>query len=241
MDPPYSMGFFMCFPELIRPGGGRVCFALSGLWLVVSLQGKTPLVVPPTLTGPIYNLTMQTGTSEFTPGVTTPTAGYNGSFLGPTLIMHKGDDVVLNVTNELGETTTTHWHGMHVAPEDDGGPHTTILPGATWSPDFTVLDDASTMWYHPHLHHFTNAHVTKGLAGMILIRDEIEAAAGLPLTYGVDEFPIIIQDRRINFDGQFIVDGLGTTMLVNGTFDPYLEVPAQMVRLRVLNASSERA
>ncbi len=166
--------------------------------------------------------------------------GYNGNYLGPTLIMRKGDDVVMHVTNNLGETTTTHWHGMHVAPEDDGGPHTTILPGATWSPAFTVLDDASTMWYHPHLHQLTNQHVTKGLAGMILVRDEVEAAAGLPRSYGVDEFPIIIQDRRINFDGQFIVDELGTTMLVNGTRDPYLEVPAQMVRLRVLNGSSGR-
>ncbi|MCF3649718.1 multicopper oxidase family protein [Synoicihabitans lomoniglobus] len=201
---------------------------------------KTPLFVPPTLTGPVYDLTMQNGTMEFTPGVVTPTAGYNGDFLGPTLIMHKGDDVVMNVTNELGEITTNHWHGMHVSPEDDGGPHTTIAPGATWSPAFTVLDDAATMWYHPHLHHLTNKHVTKGLSGMILVRDEVEAAAGLPQTYGVDEFPIFLQDRNINFDGQFIVDELGSTMLVNGAVDPYLEVPAQMVRLRVLNASSAR-
>jgi len=204
------------------------------------LAAKSPLVVPPVLTGPVYDLRMQNGTREFIDGLVTPTGGYNGDFLGPTLIMKKGDDVVMNVTNEIGEVTTTHWHGMHVSPEDDGGPHTKILPGETWSPAFTVLDDASTMWYHPHLHHLTNQHVTKGLAGMILVRDEIEAAAGLPLNYGVDEFPIILQDRLINFDGQFIVGGLGTTLMVNGTIDPYLEVPAQMVRLRMLNASTER-
>jgi blue copper oxidase len=211
-----------------------------GLMFVVSLGAKTPLTIPPVLTGPVYDLNMQDGTREFMEGLQTPTAGYNGDFLGPTLIMRKGDDVVMNVTNNIGEITTTHWHGMHVSPEDDGGPHSTILPGETWSPAFTVLDDASTMWYHPHLHQLTNKHVTKGLAGLILVRDEVEAAANLPMNYGIDEFPIVLQDRWINFDGQFIVGGLGSTMLVNGTVDPYLEVPAQMVRLRILNGSTER-
>ena len=209
--------------------------------LAVSLAGQSPLVVPPVLTGPVYDLRMQLGSRVFVDGLETPTAGYNGDFLGPTLIMSKGDEVVLNVTNDIGETTTTHWHGMHVSPENDGGPHTKILPGETWSPSFTVLDDASTMWYHPHLHQLTNKHVTKGLAGLILVRDEIEKAAGLPMNYGVDEFPIVLQDRWINFDGQFIVGGLGNTLIINGTIDPYLEVPAQMVRLRILNGSTERA
>lgn len=211
-----------------------------GAIAAVSMGAQSPLFVPPVLTGPVYDLRMQNGTREFVDGLVTPTGGYNGDFLGPTLIMEKGDDVVMNVTNDLGEITTTHWHGMHVSPEDDGGPHTKILPGETWSPAFTVLDDASTMWYHPHLHQLTNKHVTKGLAGMILVRDDIEAAAGLPMNYGVDEFPIILQDRFVNFDGQFIVGGLGTTLMVNGTIDPYLEVPAQMVRLRILNGSTER-
>ena len=78
----------------------------------------------------------------------------------------------MNVTNMLPDSTTTHWHGMHVAPEDDGGPHSVIAQTMTWSPSFTVLDEASTMWYHPHLHHKTAEQVYFGLAGMIIIRDE---------------------------------------------------------------------
>ena len=76
--------------------------------LAVSLAGQSPLVVPPVLTGPVYDLRMQLGSRVFVDGLETPTAGYNGDFLGPTLIMSKGDDVVLNVTNDIGETTTTH-------------------------------------------------------------------------------------------------------------------------------------
>lgn len=204
------------------------------------LEAQNPLTIPSALTGPIYDLTMQRGEVDFGFRNLTPTAGYNGDFLGPTLIMSRGDDVQMNVTNELGEITTNHWHGMHVAPEDDGGPHTKINPGETWSPAFTVMDGGATMWYHPHLHHVTNRHVTLGLAGMILVRDEIETSANLPRTYGVDEFPIFLMDRLVGFEGQFIVAGLGDTLMINGTLDPYLEVPAQMVRFRMVNASAER-
>jgi len=184
---------------------------------------------------------MDIGTTQFTAGVNTTTYGYNGSYLGPTLIMNSGDAVTLNVTNNLGETTTTHWHGMHVASGNDGGPHSSFEDGETWSPQFTVLDTASTMWYHPHLHSKTMEQVNYGLAGMLLVRDSVETAAGLPVSYGVDEFPIVLQDREFAPNGNFIIAPRGSTMLINGTVDPYLEVPAQMVRFRLLNGSNERA
>ena len=44
---------------------------------------------------------MQQGMTEFLPGSPIATLGYNGNYLGPTLIMNKGDDVVINVTNNL--------------------------------------------------------------------------------------------------------------------------------------------
>ncbi|MBT5903033.1 MAG: multicopper oxidase domain-containing protein [Opitutaceae bacterium] len=223
----------------IRLFGLALGVIIAGL-SILSVSAQNPLRVPPALTGPTYDMTMARSTTELTAGVQTNTAGYNDSILGPTLIMSQGDAVVLNVTNNLGETTTTHWHGMHVSPENDGGPHTSIVDGATWSPSFTVLDSAATMWYHPHLHGNTNAQVTEGLVGMLLVRDEVETQAGLPRTYGVDEFPLLLIDRILN-NGQFDVGGLGNTMLVNGTLDPYLEVPAQLVRFRVVNASTERA
>ncbi|MDQ3110281.1 MAG: multicopper oxidase domain-containing protein, partial [Bacteroidota bacterium] len=79
-----------------------------------------------------------------------------------------------------------------------------------------------------------------GLAGMIIIKDTIEAQLNLPRTYGVDDFPVILQDRRYSASGQFIVTALGDSMLVNGTPRPYLDCPQQVVRLRVLNASNAR-
>jgi blue copper oxidase len=203
---------------------------------------QNPLFIPDTLTGNTINLNLQSGTVNFYPGQPTTTMGANGNLLGPTLLLNQNQNVTINVNNQLMDTTTIHWHGMHVAPENDGGPHTTIPPGTTWSPSFTVLDWASTYWYHPHLHMHTNEHVQKGIAGMVIVRDAQEAAIILPRKYGVDDFPIVIQTKSFDATNQIITmqTALDTALMVNGTLDPYLNTPAQVVRLRLLNGSSER-
>ena len=200
-----------------------------------------PLPIPPALTGTTFNLTVDESTRQFKPGQITDTYGVNQDYLGPTLIMNAGDFVTLNVTNDLAETTTMHWHGFHVAPMDDGGPHTIIPVGATWSPDFTVMNKASVYWYHPHRVGLTNKHVSNGAAGMIIVKDTEEAALTLPRTYGVDDIPIIVQTKLLDNNNQIRLDAqFDSIPMVNGTINPYVEAPAQMVRFRALNASSAR-
>ena len=213
---------------------------------------------------------MQQGMTEFPPGSPIATLGYNGNYLGPTLIMNKGDDVVINVTNNLGGPhSTTHWHGFHLPAAMDGGPHQDILNGETWSPTFTILNRASTYWYHPHLHpvdnkqrnpNGTSGQVFRGLAGMIIVCDEDSERLILPNQYGVDDIPLIIQDKAFNEDGSFLEFPTrqshpklgpdvgpvvwpfrrGDNFLVNGVISAVLEAPAQMVRFRILNASNMR-
>ncbi len=114
------------------------------------------LIIPPLLTPrlengeKVFNLTVQQGTTEFVPGTRTTTLGFNGAYLGPTLRAHTGDKVRINITNSLSETTTVHWHGMHLPAAMDGGPHQLIAPGAIWQPNWTVTNQAATLWYHPH-------------------------------------------------------------------------------------------
>lgn len=207
----------------------------------VTSFGQNQLVIPGTIETANINLTLQEGVTQFYPGVNTNTMGANGALLGPTLIMSQGDDVNITVDNQLSDTTTIHWHGMHVAPEDDGGPHSIIPPGTTWNPQFTVLDKAGLNWYHPHLHMQTDKHVSKGIAGLIIVRDAEEAGLNLPSTYGVDEFPIVIQTKGFDAAGQIVVHTeLDTSAMVNGTVDAFTDFPAQVVRLRVLNGSSQR-
>ncbi|MEM7298515.1 MAG: multicopper oxidase domain-containing protein [Bacteroidota bacterium] len=204
-------------------------------------QFANPLSIPETIEGTNFNLTIDESTYRFfDTGQATNTIGFNGDFLGPTLIFNQGDAINISVNNQLNEPTTVHWHGMHVSPEDDGGPHTVIDAGAVWTPDFTVLDRATTFWYHPHLHEKTNEHVTKGAAGMIIIRSDAEATLSLPRTYGEDDFPLIVQAKSFTGLNQLNERGEDTHFMVNGTLSPYLDAPSQMVRLRVLNGSNER-
>jgi bilirubin oxidase len=150
----------------------------------------------------------------------------------------------MNVTNQLtgsGNSTTIHWHGLHVPPEDDGGPHQVINQGATWSPKFKVMNDAGTFWYHPHGFNKTDRHVSKGIAGMIIVKDAQESTLNLPRTYGVDDIPLVIQTKEFDILNQIaIATFMDTLQMVNATINPYQNLPAQVVRLRLLNGASQR-
>ncbi|MCE3260260.1 MAG: hypothetical protein K0S12_1901 [Bacteroidetes bacterium] len=217
--------------------------SLPALGLCVSsfLFGQNPLAIPDTISGTNFNLNIYDTSKVFYTGFTTNTYGINGKYLGPTLFLKKGDSININVNNQLPDTTTIHWHGLHVASKNDGGPHTTILPNTTWNPKFKVRDHAATYWYHPHLHMKTNLHATRGAAGIIIVRDSTEASLTLPRTYGTDDFPLVIQSKAFDAGKQIqIGNAYDSVMMVNGTIKPYLQVPAQVVRLRLLNASSDR-
>jgi bilirubin oxidase len=199
------------------------------------------LFIPDTISGNIIPLEIKHDHVHFFSGNQTETMGINGAILAPTIILNKGQHVTMEITNVLFDTTTIHWHGLHVAPENDGGPHTTIPPFTMWEPSFEVLDHAATYWYHPHLHHMTNMHVQMGIAGMIIVRDPIEAALNLPRTYGYDDIPLIIQTKGFDEMNQIVIEtALDTTVMVNATIEPFVQLPAQVVRLRLLNGSSER-
>ena len=205
------------------------------------LKGQNALLIPDTLSGTTIDLTLQNGIYQFYEGQNTTTMGANGNILGPTLLLNQGDFVNFSVNNQLADTSTIHWHGLHVAPENDGGPHTPIPPNTTWNPSFTILDKAATYWYHPHLHRFTNKHVSKGIAGMIIVRDAEESGLTLPRKYGVDDFPLVIQTKDFDSNYEIVVpSNADDIIMVNATINPFLKVPAQVIRYRILNGSSQR-
>lgn len=204
-------------------------------------KSQNLLAIPDTVSGTNFNLNVYDTSKVFYSGFTTNTFGINASYLGPTLFLNKGDSVSINVTNHLMDTTTIHWHGLHVSAMNDGGPHNTIAPGALWNPKFKVRDHAAMYWYHPHLHMMTNLHASLGAAGLIIVRDSIEKTLNLPRKYGVDDFPLVLQSKCFDANKQILIDNASdSVMLVNGTLNAYLPVPAQVIRLRLLNASSER-
>ncbi len=200
------------------------------------------LWIPDTLTGTNFNLTIKDTFAQIcNTGNQTITGGINGKFWGPTLFFKKGEVVHLNVKNNLNDSTTIHWHGMHLPAVMDGGPHQVIPPGALWQPYWKVANNASTYWYHPHLHEMTMEHISKGIGGLIIVRDSIESSLSLPRTYGLDDIPMVLTDRDINSSNQFDLVPYGDSCLVNMTLRAQYTVPTQVVRFRLLNAAIERS
>lgn len=241
--------------------GGGAAASTTGVWpfrrpldTVGEVDFRERLRIPPLLDGTAsagghrYDLRLESAEAALRPGPRTRMWGIDGVSPGPTIRMRTGDRVAMRVQNRLPEDSSLHWHGMHVPAAADGGPHQPIAPGAVWSPSWTVRQPAATLWYHPHPHGRTEHHVHRGLAGLLLVDDGQDRALGLPHTYGVDDVPVVVQDRTLDGDNQ--LDGRGSaastgdlhdTIVVNGTVGPVLRVTARRTRLRLLNASTARS
>lgn len=213
-------------------------------------EGIQELAIPPLLKREEnadfdYEVIAQEGTTPFFEGVSTQTFGYNGDLLGPTLRLKEGETVRVKVRNELNEPTTFHWHGLEVPGPADGGPSDEIQPGESKVVTLNADQPAATLWYHPHPHELTAKQVFKGLAGMLYVEEA--DASELPDEYGVDDIPLIFQDRLFNDKRQLDYEELmnndgtvGDVSLVNGTLNPKLTVEKPQMRFRVLNGANAR-
>ncbi|MRH89836.1 multicopper oxidase domain-containing protein [Nocardia sp. SYP-A9097] len=239
---------------LVVGGGAGWIYSRADVSTVGRVEFTREMSVPPLASSVVeadgtrvFQLDMRSGTREFRAGQATETWGFNGDYLGPTLRARRGEQVRVQVRNGLKEASTAHWHGMHLPAAMDGGPHQMVQPGATWTPEWRVDQAAATLWYHPHPHGATESHVRRGLAGMFIINDDASDAQALPHNYGVDDVPVMVQDVKFKggqFDtgrGTFTDIGvLGDRTMVNGVLAPYKTVGDELVRLRLLNASTAR-
>jgi len=174
--------------------------------------------------------------------------GIPGSYLGPIIKANKGDKVRIRFTNQIPGNSIIHWHGLHVPAVMDGHPRHVIPKGESYLYEFEVKNRAGTYWYHPHPHGQTGYQVYGGLAGLFIVSDEEEKAAGLPA--GEYDIPLVLQDRSFDGDNQlaylsggrmeFMTGFIGDQILVNGNPDFSLAVSTRSYRLRLLNGSNSR-
>jgi cuproxidase len=206
-----------------------------------------PALIDAAKQGNAVKLRAASGRHAFIAGKPAHTYGYSAPILGPLIRLRRGDEVEITVENALDVDTTVHWHGLLIPSHVDGGPHQVIRSGGTWRPSFKVAQPAATAWFHPHLHHDTGRQVYMGLTGMIAVDDGTDGRLDLPRTYGVDDLPIILQDRSFDSDGSLVYEldslailygGRGDTVIVNGVIAPFAKVPSGLVRLRLLNAAN---
>ena len=213
---------------------------------------RPALPIPDLLTADASNriqLIVQAGQSNFA-GKTATTWGYNGNLLGPAVKLNKGQSVTVDIHNQLAEETTLHWHGLEIPGEVDGGPQGIIPAGGKRSVTFTPDQRAATCWFHPHQHGKTGRQVAMGLAGLVLIEDEEIRKLMLPKQWGIDDVPVIIQDKQFSADGQVdyqldimtaAVGWFGDTLLTNGAIYPQHAAPRGWLRLRLLNGCNARS
>ncbi|MEM8803695.1 MAG: multicopper oxidase domain-containing protein, partial [Pseudomonadota bacterium] len=235
--------------SFLKSTGASVLLASRGIAWAQSTPRPLPVIPLTDLTGGIDGriaLTLAPGKHDFGTGAASETLGINRNYLGPVIRAKQGQTLPFDVANNIGDTSTIHWHGLHIPGEVDGGPHQEIEHGAVWSPDVPLVQHASMNWFHSHMHGKTARQTHDGLAGVLLIEDDASLSADLPKTYGVNDFTLILQDKM--FDGvgkmtyeltaEVFEDGFeGETIVVNGAIAPVSQtVPTGLVRLRLLNA-----
>ena len=223
------------------------------LWSRAVFAAERPtLPIPDLLTTDARNriqLTIGAGQSTFGEKTAT-TWGYNGNLLGPAVKLQRGKAVTVDIYNQLTEETTLHWHGLEVPGEVDGGPQGIIPPGGKRSVTLNVDQPAATCWFHPHQHGKTGRQVAMGLAGLVVIEDDEILKLMLPKQWGIDDVPVIVQDKKFNADGQIdyqldvmtaAVGWFGDTLLTNGAIYPQHAAPRGWLRLRLLNGCNARS
>ncbi len=237
---------------LRRTGGSAGAIAAGGaLFGIFEALAARPqpstrylLYVPPTIfpkTG--VTLTERPAQVDLGGGKLSNVWAYNGLLPGPTLEAWSGDTATITLQNWLSQPTITHFHGMIVDYLNDGGPRLAIPPNATYDYNFTINQRAAMNWYHPHAHMFTGEQVAMGLAGAFIVRDNPEAALGLPS--GKYEVPLVVRDASFDKSGNMTYTPRnggfeGKMPLVNGTLNPRLGVDKGHYRFRVLAGSNAR-
>ncbi len=98
-----------------------------------------------------YDITVDPVTID-TGDFTRTGVGYNGQATPPTLRFAEGEDVVINVTNNLDVSTSIHWHGLILPFDQDGVPgisYDGIAPGETFTYRFPIVQNG-TYWFYSH-------------------------------------------------------------------------------------------
>lgn len=133
------------------------------------LAGALALLLPVMGLAGEYNLTVdrvEIDTGDFVKeGI-----GYNGASPGPVMRFKEGEDVSINVTNNLDETTSIHWHGLILPFNQDGVPGISfagIKPGETFTYKFPIIQ-SGTYWFHSH----SGFQEPDGAYGAIVIEPE---------------------------------------------------------------------
>ncbi|MBM7860705.1 multicopper oxidase family protein [Lentzea nigeriaca] len=107
-------------------------------------------------------------------GVQVHTWAYGGQLPGREIRVRRGDVLKVELTNQLPEPTSIHWHGIALRNDMDGVPGLTqsdIGAGTTFTYEFAV-PDAGTYFFHPH----SGVQLDRGLYAPLIVEDPDDGA-----------------------------------------------------------------
>ena len=178
---------------------------------------------------------------------------YGGTYPGLTMRRPTGQTTRVTFFNNLPSLAggkTVHLHGGHSASADDGqvtGANFLFEPGQSRTYTYEGIENGENergtmQWYHEHRMGETGMNVWMGLTGLFIIDDPADPAT---LPSGPYELPLVIADRQFDENNQlqYFYDPagvVGDTVLVNGVYQPYLDVADRKYRLRILNGANAR-
>ncbi|MBB6449664.1 FtsP/CotA-like multicopper oxidase with cupredoxin domain [Geomicrobium halophilum] len=182
---------------------------------------------------------------------------YNGSVPGEEIRVQEGDEVILNVQNNLEEPTALHLHGFPVPNAMDGVPGVTqnaIMPGEEFTYEYQA-DVPGTYWYHSHQDGSTQ--VDQGLYGVFIVEPEDQESYDVDEVIAIDEFAPMDMDMEDDMhedmdhsdmengdmeemDHADMMNEMYDTMVINGQSSSQFESvdveEGDKVKLRFVNA-----
>jgi spore coat protein A, manganese oxidase len=210
-----------------------------------------PLLFPPVATDPNVSIGIDEACVQILDGPCTNMWTYGGTYPGITIRRPTGQTTNVTFTNNLSPAAgelTVHNHGNHSTAVNDGQPDSLLIPtGGSRSYIYNGLEGGGNQrgkmqFYHDHRMDVTGRNVWMGLTGMYIVDDPADPVT---LPSGAFDLPLAIADRQFDADNQtpyvFNPDGVtGDKILINGVYQPYLEVGDRKYRLRILDASNAR-
>jgi FtsP/CotA-like multicopper oxidase with cupredoxin domain len=224
-----------------------------------------PLLIPPVKTKSHITLNTKLAPVRVLPdGPKTYMWTYGGSYPGPTIKRPAGKDTKVTYDNNLPSAAgaiSVHFHGDHHSAAADGQPTTHLIRhGKSHTYNYPLKEAgkperAAFEYYHDHRMSRTAKNNWMGLQGMFITHDNRTPDLRLPT--GKYDVPLLVADRSFNSGNQLTDDfpapmpmtgmtgpqappndaTVGTHILVDGRYAPYLKVAAHRYRLRLLNGS----
>lgn len=119
----------------------------------------------------------------------------NGRFPGPLIRLNRGDRLLVNVTNNLSEPSSLHWHGIRQNGSNwmDGAPGISqcpVPPGRSFLYDFIVDGQYGTYMYYSH----RGVQRNDASFGPIIVHSTEEAEFQQKYGYTQDQV-IVLQDH----------------------------------------------